>query len=286
MSHTAARRRGAHQGIGRHRPAGVARSHLTGSCVHGIVPAGTKPPGDDVALVPYRRVAALVRPAAAELDGATPDGAASGGSGRSRRDLIMAHAALLDTTAATTPVIPMRLGTTLDSPEAVTRDLLAPYHDTFLAALGALTGRAQFTIRARYDRDAIVREVLQHDPGARRLHQRMQDAAGDGDHGARMVLGEAVARGILTRREADAATLAETLRPYASMAAVQAPTSVESYRIADAAFVVELRRQTAFEEVLEQLAARWRNRARLRLLGPMAAYHFADHLINAHLDGP
>jgi hypothetical protein len=254
--------------------------------VHGIVPADTPPPGDDVALVPYRRVAALVRPAEA-APAAALDSAAAGRRGRSRRDLIMAHVTLLDNTAATTPVIPLRLGTALDSPEAVARELLAPHHDTFLAALGALAGRAQFTVRARYVQDAIVREVLHHDPGARVLHQRVQGASGGGeDHGARVVLGEAVARGILARREADAATLAETLRPYATLAAVQAPTSVESYRIADAAFVVDLRRQAVFEEVLERLASRWRKRATLRLLGPMAAYHFADHLINAHLDGP
>jgi hypothetical protein len=270
MSHAAARRPASRR-RGSVRPAVSDRPRMAGSYVHGVVPRSTPPPGGDITTVEYGQVAALVRSAT---------GSASG-----RRDLVVAHADLLDRTAVTTPVVPLRFGTVVDSPESVAHRLLAPYHDAFVAALRTLTGRAQFTVRARYDADAIVAEVITNDPAARQLHQRLRGVDPGAAHAGRVALGETVARGVRARREADAATLAGTLRPYASMTSVQVSTSVESYRIADAAFIVALDRQQEFEQALEELARQWRDRARLRLLGPMAAYHFADHLINARPEG-
>lgn len=272
MSHTAARRPASRRRDSV-RPVASDDRRMTGSYVHGVVPRSTPWPGSEVTTVEYGQVAALVRSAAGPT------------STRRRRDLVVAHSDLLDRTAATTPVVPLRFGTVVDSPESVAQHLLAPYHDAFVAALRALTGRAQFTVRARYDADAIVTEVIGADPAARQLHQRLHGRDAGAAHAGRVALGEKVARGIRARREVDAATLAESLRPYAEMTSLQVSTSVESYRIADAAFIVALDRQREFEHALEELARRWRDRARLRLLGPMAAYHFADHLVSTRPEG-
>lgn len=271
MSHVAARRPGSRRRDSV-RPAAFDRRRMTGSYVHGVVPRSTPPPGGDVTMVEYGRVAALVR-------------SATGSASTRRRDLVMAHADLLDHTAATTPVVPLRFGTVVDSPESAERHLLAPYHDAFVAALTTLAGHAQFTVRARYEPDAIVREVLDSDPRTLRLHQRLQENQDGSDRAGRVMLGEMVARAILARREADAGELAESLSPYAALSSVQASQSLEGHRIADAAFMVALDRQARFEDAVEHLARRWRHRARVRLLGPMAAYHFADHLINAQPEG-
>jgi hypothetical protein len=215
-----------------------------------------------VTLVRHRQVAGLVRPAAP----------AAG----QRRELV-AHAGLLDSTAASRPVLPLRYGTVLAGPAAVEQELLAPHHDRFVAALAALAGRAQFTVRARYEEAAIVREVLDAEPAARRLHRQLGGDPGPARAG-KVQLGELVARAILARREADARILVEALRSRAVLTTVQLSPSVAGYRIADAAFLVDLDRQAELTGPLERLAARWRGRIRLRLLGPMAAYHFADHL--------
>jgi hypothetical protein len=251
---------------------GVAAVAGDGFHVHGVVPAGAAPADRDLELVPYGQVVGLVRQAMARP------------ASRARRELLR-HAELLDGLVVTTPVVPLRFGTVLPSPEDVQRDLLAPYHDAFTAALGTLAGRAQFTVRARYLSDAILRELLDREPQLRRVHQRLRARDGQSDRPARMVFGEMVAAALRAGREADAAVLAGALRPHAALTAVQAPSAVEGYRIADGAFLVDLDRRERFESAVEELAGRWRDRARLRLLGPMAPYHFADRLIYGPLGG-
>ena len=45
-------------------------------------------------------------------------------------------------------------------------------------------------------------------------------------------------------------------------------------------------RISEFEAAAATLAHRWRERARLQVLGPMAAYHFADELATDTIGGP
>lgn len=244
-------------------PAGPVPSTAAGCRVHGVLPADVPVSTQEVTVVRHRQIAALVSPATAT----------------GPRQRLLAHARLLDSAAATTPVLPVQFGTVLPSPDAVELDLLAPHHDAFVAALGALTGRAQFTVRARYEPEAILREVLDGDPAIRRQHQQLGGSAGGPDPAGRVRLGELVAQAIVARREADTRVLTDALGPVASLITVQAPEPVDGYRIATVAFLVELARQAEFEHRAGQLAGRWRLRARLRLLGPMAAYHFADRLM-------
>lgn len=240
--------------------------------VHGVVSAGTTPCDPEIEVITHGDVAGLVRRPAPQ-------------STRWARRALLAHADLLDRIAATGAVLPLRFGTVVPSREGVERDLLVPYHDAFAAALVTLAGRAQFTVRAKYLSDAILLEVLERDPGTRRLHQRMRAQRNAPDHGDRVALGEKVAQAIMATREADATVLADSFGKYATLASVQVPSSVEGYRIADAAFLVDLDRRALFEETAERLARRWRDRARVRLLGPMAAYHFADRLIYGPIEG-
>lgn len=240
--------------------------------VHGVVPAGTSVPLPEIEVVCHGSIAGLVRQADRHPSS-------------SARRALLTHAELLDGIAATHAVLPLRFGTVVPSRDAAACDLLAPYHDAFAAGLTTLAGRAQFTVRAKYQPEAILREVLARDPGTRRLHQRLHTRHGSSDHRGRVALGEQVAQALMAIREADAALLTDSLSRYATLTSVQPPSSVEGYRIADAAFLVDLNKQEAFEVAAERLARRWSDRARVRLLGPMAAYHFADRLIYGPIEG-
>lgn len=250
---------------------GQARLVRDGCYVYGVVPAGTPAPAPEATLLTRDEIAALVtQPSARPVS-------------RTRRALLT-HVELLDRASATVPVLPMRFGTVLPSERAVEEELLAPYHDAFVAALAALTGRAQFTVRARYLSEAVLREVLEREPRARHLHERLHDGSGS-DFADRVRFGEMVAHALMAIREVDAAFLEGTLRQYAVLTVVRVPPAVEGYRVADAAFLVERERRAPFEEAVEELAGQWRHRARLRLIGPMAAYDFADQLIHSPAGG-
>lgn len=247
------------------QPGGAPTCYL-----YGIVPADTRPtaaagPGNEITLLRYRRIAALVRAAPAQPAQPT------------RRDLL-GHAQLLDRVAETTPVLPMRFGTVLGSLEAVEREVLEPHHDAFVAALVELSGRTQFMVRARYLADVMLREVLAEEPAVVRLQQQLRPKAGGPDPVARVRLGELVAQAVAAKRAVDATVLAEALRPHAVAGRLLGSQSSGFDGIAEAALLVELRHRGRFESAAEQLARHWRGRVRLRLRGPMAPYHFVDGL--------
>lgn len=197
-------------------------------------------------------------------------------------DDLRVHAGVLDAIAATgAPVLPFRFGTVLANDEAVTADVLAGAHDAFATALDHLRDRAQFTLRAHYEEDALLREVLAEHPEIARARQA---GAGRPRKGAapeaavtadaeRVRLGALVAQAIEARRATDADQIHGSLTPMAL--AAKTADSPEEDGVVDASFLVQDTRWEEFEQAVGDLARDWHGRVRLRLLGPLAPYDFA-----------
>src|SRR5690606_25660154 len=93
--------------------------------VYGIVPedveispeaVGVGDPPGRIKVVRHREIAALI----SDVDVSHPLGRA--------HDLV-AHEQLLDAAATEVPILPLRFGAVLTTPDAVVEELLAPHHD-------------------------------------------------------------------------------------------------------------------------------------------------------------
>jgi hypothetical protein len=238
------------------------------SYIYGILPGDVEltpetrgvgdPPGE-IRLVRHDEIAALI----SDLHVNRPLG---------RPNDLLAHQQLLDDVAAEVPVLPLRFGAVMESPDAIIRELLAPHHDEFLSALQEFEGRAQYVVRGRYDEPAILTEVLQEQPEAARLRQEIRGLPEEATRDARMRLGEIVHNAIQEKRETDTQALAEALAPHAVAVVIREPTHEED--AAYLAVLVETERQNDFEDALEDFADRWAGRVTLQLLGPQAPYDF------------
>ncbi len=189
------------------------------------------------------------------------------------------HAGVLDAIAATgAPVLPFRFGTVLGDDRAVAADVLAGAHDAFAAALDRLRGRSQFTLRAHYEEDALLRELPAEHPEIEEARRALADRAREGASpqeadAERVRLGELLAQAIEARRATDADQIHGSLAPVAL--AAKTADSPEEDGVVDASFLVEGARRTEFEQAAEDLARDWHGRVRLQLLGPLAPYDFA-----------
>ncbi|MFC4532633.1 GvpL/GvpF family gas vesicle protein [Sphaerisporangium dianthi] len=249
---------------------GAQGERATASYVYGILPSDVEltpeargvgdPPGE-IGLVRHRDIAALI----SDLRLNRPLG---------KPQDLMAHQNLLDDVAAEVPVLPLRFGAVLESPDAVVGELLAPHHDEFRTALDELEGRAQFVVKARYEEGAVLREVLAEEPEAARLRQEIRGLPEEATWDARIKLGEIVNRAIEAKRDADTQALAEALAPHAVTIVVREPTHEED--AAHLAVLVETDRLREIEEALEEIGRRWADRVSLRMLGPQAAYDFVQ----------
>ena len=192
-----------------------------------------------------------------------------------RPDDLQAHARALDTLAAAgTAVLPLRFGTVVKDVRTVTDELLAGGHDDFAAALERLAGHAQFTMKARYVQDAVLREVLAEQPVARQLRDELAEVPEEAGYYQRVELGQIVSDAIAAKREADCAELLRRLEPFADASVEGRQPSGDE--VVNASFLVAHRRQAAFEEAAENLARDWHGRIQLRLLGPLAPYEFVS----------
>lgn len=184
-----------------------------------------------------------------------------------RRDLL-AHQDLALTLGRDGPVLPMRFGMIAPDEEAVRRQLLSTQNDC-LAALERVDGRIEMNLKA-LPTETGLGSLVREDPEVSRLRTATRRAPG---YEASVRLGEAVAHGLKRRATAAASTVLAELSAVAD-AMVHGP-EVEGC-VLNVSFLLDRREQRRFEGAVERLTAAHRDRAELRLTGPLPCYSFTE----------
>lgn len=195
-----------------------------------------------------------------------PDGADFG----TPADLV-AHSAVLDQIARSTTVLPMRFGTVVPSVHSLSEEVLDD-PEGLLASLEALEGTVQYTVRARYEQDVLLPEILHADPELARLQQEIAGTTEDETRNQRIALGEGIVAGFDARREPDAHELREELA--ALVRDLVQHEDGQADAVLGLAVLVAREDAERFEAAVEKAAERRHPRMRLRLLGPQAPYDF------------
>jgi hypothetical protein len=190
-----------------------------------------------------------------------------------RADLL-AHGQVLDKIAELGPVIPVRFGSVLENREAVAGDLLEPGRERFRAMLRDLAGHAQFVVRARYDEEQVLTEVVAENPEIAQLRKFTREQPEESSYGERVRLGELVAKALETKSAADGRAMLLEIERHVTALNVRETAGING--LLDVAVLVEDSRRAEFEQAVEGLAERFAGRARLKLIGPTAPYDFVD----------
>jgi Gas vesicle synthesis protein GvpL/GvpF/Lsr2 len=188
-------------------------------------------------------------------------------------DDVRIYREILDATAVEVPVVPLPFGTVLASEDAAAGELLAARHDEFAAALEQLEGRAQFRVKGRYVKAAVLGEVVSRDKRAARLREASHGQHPDAARKARLELGQLLAKAVTASREQDTRAVRRAMDGLCVASAAREPA--RELDAVDMAFLVALNQERDVERAIEDLARRWQGRIEIQLLGPMAAYDFA-----------
>jgi hypothetical protein len=238
---------------------------VTATYVYGLVAAGHELPDGLEGLGPSGEVRTVEHDGLAAIVGDVPERALG-----TRADLL-AHEAVVDTVAQVATVLPMRFPAVIDD-AGIVDELLAPHRDEFLAVLGELDGKVQFTLQGRYEQDVLLQEILEENDEVRTLNERVRELPDDVGYQDRVRLGELIVAELDRRSAADAEDVEERLRPYAEKVSIT-PTP-QPDQVINAAFLVARERAAEFESAVERLGADTHEWLRLRLLGPLAPYDF------------
>ncbi len=235
--------------------------------VYGVVPHAVDPPaipgigGAPLQLITSDGLAALVSE--------VPDGEL-----RMGREEMTVHSKVLEEALSRGTVLPMRFGVVMAGDAAVDRHLLHAHRDALSSQLEELEGKVELSLRATYEEDSLMREVVCEDQDVARLSESLRGAPEDATYYGRIELGELVARAVERKRERDADEILVALTPLALDVRVAEPAHE---RIAlSASFLVERERLEEFDHAVERAAAAQANRIRFKYTGPLPPHSFVE----------
>jgi hypothetical protein len=190
-----------------------------------------------------------------------------------RKAQLLAHCQVLDPLAARAAVIPLRFGTVVAGRAAVAQDLLGAQAERFAAILDELNGRSQFTLRARYDEERVLTEIVAEDPRVAELREQTRGRPEDSTMNARIQLGELVSSALTRKRETDTPAVLDRIASHAAAYSIREGRGGVD-QLVDVAFLVDDDRRAGFERAAESTARALTGRVRLQLMGPTAPYDF------------
>jgi hypothetical protein len=233
--------------------------------VYGIVPASRRAPsGTGVA---KGRLRSLQAGELGAIVSAVRDGELQAG-----REDLLAHARVLERAVSDGAVLPMRFGMVMADADAVREELLERYQDDLLAQLEELAGTVEIDLRAVYDEQVVMREIVAGDQRIAERTEALRERDPDSAYYERVALGQMVAEALEQVREADTSSLLETLEPLAVAAQVAEP---EHERVAaHVSFLVDAAQLAEFDRAVDELGRAHAGRMQLRYTGPLAPYSF------------
>jgi hypothetical protein len=184
---------------------------------------------------------------------------------------LVAHARVVDGLAAATTIVPAQFGLVLPHDLSEVTQVLDDSAEHFRGLLSALEGKVQANVRATYEPDQVLAELVQQDPQVAQLRQRTKQLPPGTPHPDLVRLGEAVSRGLNHKRLEDAQDVLDVVLPFAAEHVVRAGGE---YDVVNLALLVPRDRLPELESALETLAEAALERLRLRLVGPVAPYDF------------
>jgi len=187
-----------------------------------------------------------------------------------RRDLNR-HLQVLEEAFGETTVVPCAFGTVLASEADVETALLSQRRPELEAALDRLDGTVQLNVKAAYEPDELLRELVAKNPDVARLREE-SIRLGDAGYHQRVRLGELVAGLLDERREEDAARILATLSGVAEDVAVDDPGEYDALK---ASFLVDRKQLDRFDARLEEVARSFQPVVRAEVIGPLPPTAFA-----------
>jgi hypothetical protein len=235
--------------------------------VYGIVEASARPPrgrgiaGAPVRLVPGDDVAALV----SEVPG---------GHVRLGREEVLVHARVLERAHRRGSVLPMRLGVVMSGPDEIRGRLLDEHGEDLREQLAELEGTVELRIRAVYDEQSLMRDVVREHSEIASLREALRGADDAATYYERIRLGELVAAAIERRRDHDAHTIVEALAPAALAVEVGEPRHERV--VVQASFLVERKRVAEFDRRLDDVAGGYGGGISFKYIGPLPPHSFVQ----------
>jgi hypothetical protein len=190
------------------------------------------------------------------------------------REELLTHGRVLAEALSHGTVLPMRFGVVMSGDDEVRAELLAEHAHDLRAELERMAGKVEVNIRATYDEQRLMQEVVAESPEIAELRHAVHGRPEDATYYERIQLGELVAKELERRREHDAQHILDALLLVADDVDVAASAHVRV--VLSASFLVQRGRLAGFDQVLQAVAEAHAGRLRFKYTGPLPPQSFVE----------
>ena len=190
------------------------------------------------------------------------------------RDAVMAHERVIEEAMAQTDVLPVAFGMVASSDQEVQEKLLKGQSDELHRSLEYIHGRIEVDLRVLWNHDALFAEIAAENDEIRALRDSLVGQPLDAVYEERFRLGELIDAEINRKREQQAESIVETLKPV--VADIRLNNIFTDTMILNAAFLVDKSQEPALAAKVEALAENQGGRETFNYIGPLPPYNFVN----------
>ena len=224
-------------------------------------PIGIGGRGDEVGTIAYRDISAVVSNSPITRYVVS-------------KENLMAHERVIERVMKEFTVLPVRFCTVATNAEEIRRFLEFRYLE-LKHLLWDLDGKVELGVKALWRKmEIIFQEIVDENEEIKRLKAEAAGKPPRHAHAQQIAIGEMVQAALGVKKEREAEDLLAGLKR--ASVEYRLNRTVEDKMLFNAAFLVDRGREKEFDELVERLDVRHRERIKLAYVGPVAAYNFVN----------
>jgi hypothetical protein len=231
---------------------------------HSFGPLGIGGRGDELYAVCFEDIAAVVSDAPIKRYTVS-------------REHTLAHEKAIEKVMADHTVLPVRFATVAEDEEKVKR-ILEKEHHRFREALNRMRGRKELSLKAIFKEDVVYGDILEEYEDIKALKEKVAALRSDKTHYLLVQAGQMVKQALDREREQCKDGILGVLRPLAED--VKTNDTYGELMIVNAAFLVEKEKEADFDCAVEQLAAKYDRKIKLKYVGTLPPFNFVNLVIH------
>ena len=174
-------------------------------------------------------------------------------------------------------VLPVRFGTIASSADEI-RNLLDRRHREFKNALKDADHKVELGVKGIWkDKNTIFKEIVEKNKEIKKTKEEIQAKAGKKLIQAKIEVGKMVEGALAKKKEKEAEKIVDALRRTAFDHKLNKTISDEMFM--NAAFLVDKGREKEFDNIMDDLSDKYKDRMKFMYAGPLPVFNFVNIII-------
>ena len=195
------------------------------------------------------------------------------------KETLLAHERVLEQVMKEFTVLPVRFCTVAANAEEIRR-LLERRNRELKHLLRDLDGKVELGVKALWRNiDFIFQEIVDENEAIKRLKAEVSEPPARQTHAQRIAIGQMVQAALEAKKEREAEEILRVLRRLAAEHRLN--RTIGDKMLFNAAFLVDRAREKEFDDLMERLGLRYRERIKFAYVGPAPPYNFVNLTLHA-----